>query len=305
MLYSQYLLKDMAENFLIFRNRSNVSPSYCLYFRQCKAVYFTASGNRYLLQFHKETWYHILWQLLCQSGPDIRNRNLFICHIISINNIFTLHILSGYNSGINDFFHISQYSFNFSKLNSIASHLYLLVDSAQIFQISALIPSYKVTAAVHHALSKRILNKFLTSQLITIQITGRYSHTSNTQFARHADPTKYIAVHNIVLHIAYRLSNRNHPVVWNSFLSVPTCRTHSNLRRSICIDITLCTTIFHYILSCFRTSGNQNSRFNLQYLTVIIRRQQCYGNLLLPEKCLKILCRSCRPFRHNYKSGTI
>src|SRR5690242_3010746 len=91
--------------------------------------------------------------------------------------------------GLGDEAGLQQGIFNFSRLNTIAADLHLVIYSSQVLNAAIRQPEAEVTGAVQAGawlFTEMIWYKFLCREGWAIQITARYPGAAGADFARYA-----------------------------------------------------------------------------------------------------------------------
>src|SRR5690349_9546611 len=104
-----------------------------------------------------------------------------------------------------------QDGFDLTQLDSVATHLHLLISSLEIFELAFGSPSHRIAGPVQsRSCSKRIRYKPFARQLRPVQITARDASAADVQLTRHSD--RYGSqsfVEHIKLCVCDRASNQH------------------------------------------------------------------------------------------------
>ncbi len=237
----QYRLPHIGKRPLGFIAGSYVrAAGQCVSFRdgQSLAVDFVVRRERHPRKLNKMRRNHVIRQFLRQRASQLAERKRVARDQVSAQFLSTFAFPRDYDRLLHGV-DLQKLLFNLADLDPESTDFHLMIDPAQVLNISVRQPAGEISRPVKaFSRRKRMFHELLCRQLRMVQVTSRKPHACHTQLAVHSRWHKLqVGIQNKNPVIGQRAPDRNDSALRLLLICIPKRRNNRSFGRAVSIEI--------------------------------------------------------------------
>src|SRR5580698_8881388 len=210
--------------------------------RQRLAVQLPVRRQRHPLHPHIRRRYHVLRQHLRQMHPQLRciGHGVVVRSVVGDQSLVSRRVLPRNHHRLPHLLLFHQPRFDLSQLNPVSPYLHLIIVPPHKLDVPVPAPPPQISRPVHPCSrfpAEPVRHKPLRRQFLTVQISPRYSRSSDVHLPCHSRWHRLpIPIQDVNLRVRYRPPHRYRPPILHASRDVIRRTSDYSFRRPVFVD---------------------------------------------------------------------